>query len=95
MRRLAKNTCSLDLGLLIVIPFDPVVRKSARGVAPFVVGAQRSKASQSLHPVLAGLLLLSEAKSVRSELLRKSIQIRDDIKKYIDTKSLQVDQLSL
>ena len=94
MRRLVKETCSLDLGLLGVIPFDPVVRKSARRFTPFVVEAPRSKASQALYQVLAGILLLGEAKSVRSELLRKSGLIRDEVKRRIDTESLQLDQLT-
>jgi hypothetical protein len=80
--------------LLGVIPFDPVVRKSARRFTPFVVDAPRSRASQALYQVLAKLLLLGETKSVRAELLRKSGQIRDDVKERIDTESLQLDQLT-
>ncbi len=94
MRRLVKDTCSLDLGLLGTIPFDPAVRRSARRFTPFVVEEPRSKSSQALYQVLAGILLFGESKSVRAELLQKSGQIRDDVKKRIDQESLQMDELT-
>ncbi len=94
MRQLVKDTCSLDLELLGTIPFDPAVRKAARRFTPFLVEKPRSKSSQALYQVLAGILLLGEPKSVRAELLRKSGQIRNDVKKRIGKESLQLDELT-
>jgi len=94
MKRLLREICFLDVGILGTIPYDKVVRKAARGFTPFVIEDPRCQASQALYQMLAAILLLREPKSIRTELLQKTNLIRSEAKDQIETGALTLDGLT-
>jgi flagellar biosynthesis protein FlhG len=94
MQRLLKKKCSLDVGILGTIPFDTAVRKASRHFTPFIIDDPRCKAAHVLNQMLAGILLLREPESIRTELLEKTRLIRDKAKEQIGGSTMTLDGLT-
>jgi flagellar biosynthesis protein FlhG len=94
MQRLLKKKCFLDVGILGTVPFDVSVRRAARRFTPFIVDDPRCRAAQVLNQMLAGVLLLREPQSIRTELLEKTRQIRSDAKDAIGAGVMTLDGLT-
>jgi MinD-like ATPase involved in chromosome partitioning or flagellar assembly len=94
MKRLLKEKCFLDVGILGTIPFEKIVRKAARKFTPIVVENPRGQTSQVIHQMLAAILLLREPEAIRAELLEKTDLIRSKAKDRIGAGVMTLDGLS-
>jgi MinD-like ATPase involved in chromosome partitioning or flagellar assembly len=94
MKRLLKEKCLLDVGILGTIPFEKIVRKAARKFTPIVVENPRCQASQVIHQMLAAILLLREPEEVRAELLEKTDLVRNEARDQIGAGVMTLDGLS-
>ena len=94
MKRLLKEKCLLDVGILGTIPFEKIVRKAARKFTPIVVENPRCQSSQVIHQMLAAILLLREPEDVRSEILQKTDLVRNEARDQIGAGMMTLDGLS-
>lgn len=94
MKRLLKEKCLLDVGILGTIPFEKIVRTAARKFTPIVVESPRCQTSQVIHQMLAAILLLQEPKAIRTELLEKTNLVRSKAKDQIGAGVMTLDGLS-
>jgi flagellar biosynthesis protein FlhG len=94
MQRLLEMQFFPDVGILGTVPFDAAVRKASRRFTPFVVDDPRSKASQVLYQMLAGILFLHEPSAIRSQLLEKTRLIRREVKDRIGGNTMTLDALT-
>jgi flagellar biosynthesis protein FlhG len=94
MKRLLKEKCLLDVGILGTIPFEKIVRKAARKFTPIVVENPRCQTSQVIHQMLAAILLLREPEAIRAELLEKTDLVRREAKDQIGAGVMTLDGLS-
>ena len=94
LKCLLEEVFSLQVGILGTIPLDMSVRKAVRHFTPFLIEDFHCKASQALHQMLAGILLLREPDSIRVELLKKMKPIRDETKDWIANSEMTLDGLT-
>lgn len=94
MKRLLKEKCLLDVGILGTIPFEKSVRKAARKFTPIVVENPRCQTSQRIHQMLAAILLLREPEAIRAEILAKTDLVRSKAKDQIGAGVMTLDGLS-
>jgi flagellar biosynthesis protein FlhG len=95
MRKLVKERCFLDIGILGTIPFDNGVRKAARGFTPIVVENPKCQASRNIHQMLAAIILHSKQDATQAELLQTTSRIRREAKEQIDSGKMTLDGLTL
>jgi hypothetical protein len=95
MRKLVKERCFLDIGILGTIPFDNGVRKAARGFTPIVVENPKCQASRNIHQMLAAIILHSKQEATQAELLQTTTRIRREAKEQIDSGKMTLDGLTL
>ncbi len=94
MQDLLKRKCSIDTGVLGTIPFDRAVRKASRRLTPFIIDDPHCRASKTLYKMLAGVLLLRKPREVRAQLIKKTRQIRSEVKDIIGKEPVTLDALT-
>ena len=95
MRRVLKEKCFLDVGVLGTIPFDKLARRAARSFTPIIVEYPRCQTSKAIHQMLAAILLDRDHSLNRAELLQKTNLMRSEAKDRIRSETMTLDGLTI
>jgi flagellar biosynthesis protein FlhG len=95
MRRVLKEKCFLNVGILGTMPFDKLARRAARSFIPIIVEYPRCQPSKAIHQMLAAILLDRDQSLNRADLLHKTTLMRSEAKDRISSDKMTLDGLSI